>query len=170
MQEQNAIPYQRAKEAEGEADLPCARARGTAHCRALSGTSRRVTRLPGWFVGSEQKICHWAPLNFAWPAPSLSWFIERANKRSRQGTRSKVQNLDFLSVCTPICLQLSKVLLKTSSGFGWLSMAKLCWKWAPLLYLHGLNRRCSFSQTAHLTAELNSQELRGSLVKQAGKS
>lgn len=168
MQEQNTIPYQRAQEAEGEADLP--RARGTAHRRAMSGTSRQVTRLPGWFVGSEQQICHWAPLNFPWPAPSLSWFIECANKRSGQGAPSKVQNLDFLSVCTPICLQLSEFLLKTSSGFGWLSMAKRCWKWAPLLYLHGLNCRCSFSQTAHLTAELNSQELRGSLVKHIGKS
>lgn len=159
MQEQNTIPYQRAQQAEGEAEPP--RARGTAHHRALSGTSRQVTRLPGWFVGSEQQICHWAP---------LSWFIECVNKRSGQGARSKVQNLDFLPVCTPICLQLSEFLLKTSSGFGWLSMAKRCWKWAPLLYLHGLNCRCSFSQTAHLTAELNSQELRGSLVKHIGKS
>lgn len=159
MQEQNTIPYQRAQQAEGEAEPP--RARGTAHRRALSGTSRQVTRLPGWFVGSEQQICHWAP---------LSWFIECANKRSGQGAPSKVQNLDFLSVCIPICLQLSEFLLKKSSGFGWLSMAKRCWKWAPLLYLHGLNCRCSFSQTAHLTAELNSQELRGSLVKHIGKS
>lgn len=80
-------------------------------------------------------------MNLPRSAPLLSWFIEHVSNRSGLGTGCEVQNLNFLCVCTPLCLQHSKFHLQVSSGFGWLSGAKGCWKQAPLLYLDGVNQR-----------------------------
>lgn len=85
--------------------VPTGSARRTTRCRALRGTFRQETELPGWFVGSEQQSCHWATVNLSPSAPLLSWFIEGVNNRSGLGTGCKAQTLNFQCFCTPLCLQ-----------------------------------------------------------------
>lgn len=85
--------------------VPTDSARSTTESKALRGTFRQETKLPGWFVGSEQQSCHWATVNLSQSAPLLSWFIEGVNNRNGLGTSCKAQNLNFLCSCTPLCLQ-----------------------------------------------------------------
>lgn len=120
--------------------VPTGSARSTSQSRALRGTFRQETKLPGWFVGSEQQSCHWATVNLSQSAPLLSWFIEGVNNRGRLGIFCKAQNLKFLWFYTPLCLQ-SFISSSGELRFLLAFRAKGCWKGAPLLHLHGVAQR-----------------------------